>query len=97
MEIRNNPSFCGKIAYDSFPQKAKYLLTKKVRDTMRSAPKGTILRFEEQKPPCSGKVEFASPIGRDSFQVIGVYKRKRNSKLTEKNVLNVIKEGRGNR
>lgn len=95
MEIRNNPSFCGKIAYDSFPQKAKYLLTKKVRDTMRSAPQGTILRFEEQKPPCSGKVEFASPFGLSGFAVNGVYKLK--SKLTEKSVLGVIREGRGKR
>jgi hypothetical protein len=95
MEIRNNPSFCGKIAYDSFPQRAKYLLTKKVRDTMRAARTGTVLRYEELKPPYTGKVEFASPIGRDSFAVRGVYKRK--SRLTEKNVLDVIKEDRGKR
>ncbi len=91
MEIRNNPSFCGKIQYRKDLQGMNHLLTKKVKDTMRAAPRGTILHFEDGIGANLGKVEFY-PDSLDRFDVTAVVERK--NELTEQHVLDVIKAGR---
>ena len=46
MEIRNNPSFCGKIVYGENWDDMGHLFTKQVKNTIRVAPKGTTLHFD---------------------------------------------------
>jgi len=60
MEIRNNPSFCGKIEYGKGSEYAKGILTKKIKARIRVLPKGTIIYFRDGDSEW-GRIGMISP------------------------------------
>lgn len=88
MKIKNNPSFCGKIMCDSNVSEMNCLLTKKVKNTMKVAPKGTVLYFQEGS--LVGKIGFNTPANVNT-PISGIYGLK--IAISENDVLKVIKTG----
>ena len=87
MKVQNSPSFCGKVVCPPEITGVGHLLTKKVKDTMRVAPKGSVLRFKEADFLDRCDIDFIAPNG----DTVGFYELKKE--LTEKSILSLITEG----
>lgn len=87
MRVQNNPSFCGKVVCPPEVIGVEHLLTDAVKNRMRFAPRGSVLRFNEADFLDRCDIDFVSPRG----AIIGIYNLKRN--LTEGSVLRIIKDG----
>jgi len=92
MEIKNSPSFCGKIIFSENIKGLRYLASRKVKDVMRAAPKGTELHIQGVggRPPQVGRLGFATPASDGAF-ISGDGDVK--SCLHKHRVLTVIREG----
>lgn len=90
MEVKNSPSFCGKITYGSGIEGMEHLFTKKVKDVMKAAPKGAELYFSSGYASHIAKVGFVTPASGNTF-ISGAYGLKSN--IAEEDVLHIIKTG----
>jgi len=72
MEIRNNPSFCGKIVYGENWDDMGHLFTKQVKNTIRVAPKGTTLHFDSNAYAShTASITLQGPNGKTIDQIVG--------------------------
>lgn len=91
MEIRNNPSFCGKVTCKRPIQGMEHILTDRVKNAMRVAPTGTRLHFEDFGGDTSFvNIGFYTPASNPVF-ISGVCDK--TIVLTEKDALGIIKTG----
>lgn len=86
----NNTTFRGKIVYGPGSEDMHHLVTKKVRDRMRVAPKGAELHLEDGYSDHIGKIGFSTPASGTNF-ISGAYGLKTH--ITEQHLLDTIAIG----
>lgn len=89
MDIKVTPSFSGRL--DVKTPELQSFVTKRVKDAIKAAPKGTKLVIQQGDKPYTIKIGFTTPASKEN-PIAGYYGSK--AELNEQSILAIIKRGR---